>query len=254
VSTTDPHTTEHRGRAFGPDAAAILSTEHWSLLTARTLLINEGQQRTTVFLTTLSAATVAIALLADATGFGRRALTFALVILPIVLFIGVTTYGRLIQINRDEKQTMLAMNRLRNAYLTMRPELRPYFTASPYDDERGFATSYSLVEPTTARSSPFFLVTTPTVVGTVNAAVAGTLAVLAVLAVTTPPPAVLTIVGAAVFGSVWAGLFALQRRTLEPLRVVPRFPAPPPARRQSPEEVSGGGGEDDPLDGSAGRV
>jgi hypothetical protein len=145
-----------------------------------------------------------------------------------VLFIGITTYGRLIQINRDEKQTVLAMNRLRNAYLTMRPELRPYFTASPYDDERGFATSYGLVEPSTARSSPYFLVTTPTVVGTVNAAVAGTLAVLAVLAVTTPPPAVLTIVGAAAFGLVWSALFALQRRTLEPLRGVARFPSPPP--------------------------
>jgi hypothetical protein len=84
---------------------------------------------------------VALALLADATGFGRRAPTFALVILPTVLFIGVTTYGRLIQINRDEKQTVLAMNRLRNGYLSM----RPYFTASPYDDERGFATSYVLV-------------------------------------------------------------------------------------------------------------
>jgi hypothetical protein len=236
VSTTDRDATEGGDRAFGPDAAAILSAEHWSLLTARTLLINEGQQRTTVFLTTLSAATVGIALLADATGFGRGALTFALVILPIVLFIGVATYGRLIQINRDEKQTVLAMNRLRNAYLTMRPELRPYFTASPHDDERGFATSYSLVEPTTVRSSPHFLITTPTVVGTVNAAVAGTLAALAVLAVTTPPPAVLIVVGAAAFVSVWTGLFVLQRRTLEPLRGSSRFPSPPPAGPDAPRE------------------
>jgi hypothetical protein len=231
VSNTDRDATRCDDRAFGPDSVPILSAEHWSLLTARTLLINEGQQRTTVFLTTLSAATVGIALLADATGFGRGALIFALVILPIVLFIGVATYGRLIQVNRDEKQTVLAMNRLRNAYLTMRPELRPYFTTSPYDDERGFALSYSLAEPTTGRSSPYFLITTPTVVGTVDAAVAGTLAALAVLAVTTPPPAVLVIIGAATFGSVWTALFALQRRTLEPLREIPRFPSPPPAER-----------------------
>lgn len=229
MSRTDRDATASDDPAFGPDAAAILSAEHWSLLTARTLLINEGQQRATVFLTTLSAATVGIALLADATGFGRGALTFALVILPIVLFIGVATYGRLIQINRDEKQTVLAMNRLRNAYLTMRPELRPYFTTSPYDDERGFAMSYSLVEPSTERSSPYFLVTTPTVVGTVDAAVAGTLAALAVLAVATPPSAVLVVVGAAAFGAVWTALFALQRRTLEPLRGSPRFPGPPRA-------------------------
>ena len=222
----EPAITGRRDRPFGPEAAAILSTEHWSLLTARTLLINEGMQRTTIFLTTLSAATVALALLADATGFGRRSLVFALVVLPTVLFIGVTTYARLIQSNRDEKQTVLAMNRLRNAYLTMRPELRPYFTTSPYDDERGFVTSYGMVEPTAARSSPYFLITTPTVVGTVNAAVAGTLAVLVVLAVSAPAPAVLVVVGAATFGAVWTGLFAMQWRALEPLRGVPRFPTP----------------------------
>ena len=229
VSTTDRDPTTRGTPAFGPDAAAILSAEHWSLLTARSLLLSEGQQRTTVFLTTLSAATVGIALLADASGFGRGALGFALVILPVVLFIGVATYIRLIQINRDEKQTVLAMNRLRNAYLAMRPELSPYFTTSPYDDERGFATSYSLVEPTTVRSSPYFLITTPTVVGTVDAAVAGTLVALAVLAVATPPTVVLILIGVAAFAAVWTGLFALQRRTLEPLRAIPRFPSPPPA-------------------------
>jgi hypothetical protein len=67
VSTTDRDGSKRGDQTFGPDAAAILSTEHWSLLTARTLLINEGLQRTTV----------ALALLSDATSFGRRSLTFA---------------------------------------------------------------------------------------------------------------------------------------------------------------------------------
>jgi NADP-dependent 3-hydroxy acid dehydrogenase YdfG len=56
------------------------------------------------------------------------------------------------------------------------------------------------------------------------------LAVLAVQAVTTAAPAVLTVVGAVAFGLVWGGLLLLQRRTLEPLRGVPRFPTPSAGR------------------------
>jgi hypothetical protein len=37
---------DHR---FGPDAAAILTTEHWSLLGSRSLLWTEAMSRTTIF-------------------------------------------------------------------------------------------------------------------------------------------------------------------------------------------------------------
>ena len=49
---------------FGPDGAAILATEHWSLLASRSLIWNEAQSRATVFLSVLSAATIALTLLA----------------------------------------------------------------------------------------------------------------------------------------------------------------------------------------------
>jgi hypothetical protein len=34
---------------FGPDGAAILAAEHWSLLASRSLIWNEAQSRATVF-------------------------------------------------------------------------------------------------------------------------------------------------------------------------------------------------------------
>ncbi len=58
-------------RPFGPDAAAILATEHWSLLGTRSLIWNEAMSRTSIFLTVLSASIIALALAADATGSGR---------------------------------------------------------------------------------------------------------------------------------------------------------------------------------------
>ena len=81
---------------LGPNAAQILATEHWSLLAA---------------------------LLADTTGFGPQTTTLALVLLPVVLLLGVATYARLVQINTEEFQLVLAMNRLRRAYLTIAPQL-----------------------------------------------------------------------------------------------------------------------------------
>jgi hypothetical protein len=67
-------------RPFGPDAAAILATEHWSLLGSRSLLWTEAMSRTTIFLSVLSAAIVSLALLANATGFGPQTTTLALAI------------------------------------------------------------------------------------------------------------------------------------------------------------------------------
>jgi hypothetical protein len=102
---------------LGSHAAQILATEHWSLLAARTLIWNEAMSRANVFLTVLSAAIIALALLADATGFGRQTTTLALV----VLLLGVATYVRQVQINNEEFKLVLAMNRLRHAYLKLEP-------------------------------------------------------------------------------------------------------------------------------------
>jgi hypothetical protein len=214
-------------RPFGPDAAAILATEHWNLLGTRSLIWNEAMSRTTVFLTVLSAAIIALALLADATGFGPQTTTLALVLLPVVLFLGIATYGRLVQINNEEVKTVLAMNRIRHAYLTMAPGLEPYFTAGHHDDERGLATTYMLAGPRDLRPWLHFLVTTPTIVATVDAALAASIVVLIIQAAEAPRAAAVT--GAVVaFLAVWGALFSLQWNNLDPLRrTTPRFPTPP---------------------------
>jgi hypothetical protein len=130
------------GHPLGPDAVAILATEHWSLIGHRSLLWNEAYSRTTIFLGALSAAIVALALVANASSFGPRTVTLALVLLPVVLFLGTATHIRVVEINQAEIELMLAMNRLRNAYLRIAPVLEPYFSTSPHDDERGLTARY----------------------------------------------------------------------------------------------------------------
>jgi hypothetical protein len=150
----------------GPDAATILAPEHWSLLGFRSLIWNEAMSRATVFLSVLSAAIITLALLSTAAG-GSHTTTAALVLLPVVLFLGIATHIRVVQINTEEIEVMLAMNRLRHAYLEITPGLEPYFTTGHHDDAPGLAASF-LLPPNPGRLGPwgYFLVNTPTVIAT----------------------------------------------------------------------------------------
>src|SRR6266487_5473135 len=84
-----------------PRALEILTTEHWSLLSARTLGYQEMFGRTTIFIAILSATIVALALLAQATGFGRPTLWLALPLILVALFIGLATFVRSVTINYE---------------------------------------------------------------------------------------------------------------------------------------------------------
>ena len=214
-------------RPLGPNAAQILGTEHWSLLAARSLIWNEAQSRATVFLTVLSASIIALALLADATGFGAQTTTLALVLLPVVFLLGLAAHARLVQINTEELQLVLAMNRLRHAYLEIEPGLERYLTTGHHDDERGVLVTYMLDRPTRqSLGAGFALVNTPTIVATVDAALAAAIVVL-LLQVAEAPRAVAVAGGVVAFLAVWGVLFRLQLHSLRPLRgTTPRFPTP----------------------------
>jgi len=75
-----------------------------------------------------------------------------------------------------------------------------------------------------------FVINTPTIVATVDAALAAAIAVL-VLEVAGAARAALVAGGVVVaFLAVWGGLMPLQRHTVDPLReTTPRFPTPPEA-------------------------
>ena len=107
----------------------ILATEHWSLLATRSMTWGEVFSRAGIFLTVVSAAVVALALVAQATDFGDGFYVFALLVLPIVLVLGVGTLVRLGDALTEDVRLVFGMNRLRHAYLEIAPELGP--TSSP---------------------------------------------------------------------------------------------------------------------------
>src|SRR5437868_14409535 len=126
----------------GKDAAAstrlqILATEHWSLLATRSLTYTESLSRVTIFLTILSGAMIALALVAQVSRFWPAFIAIAIRLLSVVVFTGVSTIGRLMQLNGDDFRWVLGMNRLRHAYVGLHPELEPYVTARHSDDLAG---------------------------------------------------------------------------------------------------------------------
>jgi hypothetical protein len=110
-----------------PRALEILTTEHWSLLSTRTLGYQEMFGRTTIFVAVLSGMVVALALLAQATHFGHETLWFAVVLISVALLIGLATFVRCVAINFEDARWVTGMNLLRHAYLHLVPELEPFF-------------------------------------------------------------------------------------------------------------------------------
>jgi hypothetical protein len=152
----------------------ILTTEHWSLLSTRSLSWSEAFSRAAMFLSALSGAVVALALVAQATSFGEGFTTFALLVLPVVLFLGVATFVRLVEINNEDVRWVIGMNLLRHAYLEAAPELRPYFVTGWHDDQAGIMATFG------ARTGPgrftHEFVTTPGVLAVIDGVLAGIVA------------------------------------------------------------------------------
>src|SRR5262249_51224311 len=141
----------------------ILSTEHWSLLASRGLAWNEMFSRAGMSLSTLSGSMVALGLIAGVDGFGDAFTVFALVILPVVLFVGLGTWERMGAANYHDAMTVHGMNRIRGAYLEIAPDLRKYFVMGVHDDPRGIGVTMALPPGTPQivhllASTPFLVV------------------------------------------------------------------------------------------------
>jgi hypothetical protein len=159
----------------------MLATEHWSLLATRSLSWNEAFARASMFLSLLTGAVVALALVAQATEFGEGFVLFALLILPVVLFVGLATYVRLLEINNEDYVWVRGMNRLRGAYLDMDPGIADYFITGTTEDAVGIFRTFGSDETSLDHGRFHGFVTTPATIAFVDAMVAAVLAAILVV-------------------------------------------------------------------------
>ncbi|MBA2381905.1 MAG: hypothetical protein H0V73_07330 [Chloroflexi bacterium] len=158
-----------------PRALQILSTEHWSVLATRSLIWNESFARAGLFISLLSASVVALSLMS---ANGGNAVDYALILLPVTLFVGIATFFRLDDANREEALWMAAMNRIRHAYVTIVPAVADRLTSGYTDDPVGIGRSYGLTGDVRYTILHFF-VTMPGMIAVVDAVIAAAIAAAA---------------------------------------------------------------------------
>jgi hypothetical protein len=170
-----PATAPDRSQGLNdPRAIEILTAEHWSLLSSRSIGYTEMFGRATIFVAIMSGTVVALALLAQATDFGPETIAFALALISVALFIGIATFARAVAVNADDARWSAGMTLLRTAYLEIIPELEPYFVTRhsrrPPPDSLAHGYRQRLGNLTTS------LTTTSSVVAALNSLLAGALA------------------------------------------------------------------------------
>ena len=175
----------------------ILTAELASLTATRTQGQTEASSRTTMFIAALSGGIVAISFIAQATGFGPESTAFALMILPVILFLGVATFVRTVDIAADDVRWVRALNQVRRGCVAIEPAVDAYLVTGRNDDRAGLTAT---LKPGAPPHALYGLVTTPGVVAVLDSSMAAAIAgiVLTVVAPVADPAPVLAI-GAVTF-------------------------------------------------------
>ncbi|MHA6667785.1 hypothetical protein ACX3O0_02830 [Homoserinimonas sp. A447] len=176
--------------------AQLLATEHWSLLASRSTTQSEVLTRINMFLTLVSAGLVSLALVGQATGFSDAFIVFAVVVLGFVCLVGVLTQLRVMNVGLEDLGYVLAMNRLRAAYVDLDPGVAPYLMTSQHDDLAGSTRTYYFL----GKRSAFSHVAGSSMVfiSVVNAALGGLL--VATITGALAAPALLSVVAGFIYG------------------------------------------------------
>jgi hypothetical protein len=186
MSTSDAST-----ERLGP-AVTFATTEHFNLQTARALTVSEANGRASIYLAALSGNLIALAFVGQMSRLGAAFDAFALILLPVLAFVGVVTFLRLVQSSIEDIAYATRIALLRSFYLRVSPELEPYLVVSE-------------ARPATAPSpgARQLTLTTAGMVAVVNSVVVGACAGLVLEAAgvnsVAIPVAVGAVVGAAAF-------------------------------------------------------
>ena len=212
-----------------PRVITLLTTEHWSLLSARSLAYNEAFVRAGMFLSFLSMSFVALALLAQAMTFDRDFLQVSGVVLAFDLVMGMATFGRISGANYDDLRAVHGMARIRHAYTQITPIVTPYFTTPTHDDIDAVTEVYGAISDRLPGQIVYGLTTSAGMIGLIVAMVAGVLAAVVAMLIGVSGGASIWVgvLGGVLFlvGLVAYGAWSAQRVQAT---VTAAFPTPPP--------------------------
>ena len=127
---------EARHQGDQQSIVAFMTTEHFTLQTARGAANAEISSRLQLFVTSLSGTIVTLALAAQLSGMGQVFQTFALILLPTLYLLGVMTLLRILQATNEWRICGQGMARIRHYFLELSPQISPYLVMPSTDDPR----------------------------------------------------------------------------------------------------------------------
>ena len=197
---------EERDAARRAEFMQALTTEHAMLQSGRSLSGTEIAFRATLYVTTVSSAVVALALVANVSGVGEAFLIFALAILPVIYFLGVVTYGRMLQNAVEFIMYGQAISRIRRFYAEIDPTRAEFFPETLHNE-----LGLQALGLFNLRWQQYLAATTT--VAIVNAVVGGAFVALVVAELVKLPAWAPTVVGGLVSAVLAATFLRHQRRT-----------------------------------------
>jgi hypothetical protein len=156
-----------------------LTTEHFTLQTARSATIADSNGRSALYLATVSSAVVALAFIGQLAHTGQAFFLFALALLPALVLLGVLTYLRLVQTAVEDLFYARAINRIRRRYVELDPEAARWFVLCGFDDPAGVMVSMGLAVPGAAHSRWHLLSHAASMVAVVTSIIGGVVVALA---------------------------------------------------------------------------
>jgi hypothetical protein len=209
-----------------PDPGQLLTaltTEHFTLQTARAQTTSETSARASVYMYSVSSTLVALGFVSQVDGIGEVFAVFALTVLPTIYLLGCATYVRLVELGAEDLRYGMAINRIRGYYQEIAGDRADLFLLSGHDDAAGVFLNMGL---SPEHRSPAYAFSSAIVV--VNGVVGGAVAAIALGAVPDVPLWLATAVGVLVAAASVYAWVRIAARILERAanRVSPRSPSP----------------------------
>jgi len=114
----------------------FMTTEHFTLQSARGIINGEIVSRVNIYFTTLASVLIAAAFLANIPGMDDLLKLFTWIAFPVTVLLGLLTLARLMVLGRMDSVYIRAINRIRQFYVRAAPEVTPYLLFPPHDDDR----------------------------------------------------------------------------------------------------------------------
>jgi hypothetical protein len=186
-----------------------LTTEHFTLQGARSSTVSENTGRSSIYLTAVSSALVALAFIGQVSDIGETFRLFSLAVVPVLFMLGLLTYIRVLEKTIEDLYYARAINRIRHYYRELAGDDARYFLLGGHDDVAGVFANMA-----TSPSRAQLLYSAASTIGVVNSVVGGSGIALLIGAVTDASPGAAVACGALAAAALVGAHLTHERRTL----------------------------------------